>query len=121
MAKSLPSARSILTAISLLLFPTVQAQSPHGDMLQTILGYSDRGGVDVGELLIGELNCIGCHQADEPLQKRLASKQGPVLGAEGIHLTPQYIQELLMHPVLNGQARTMPDMLHGYENDEKTA
>ena len=121
MAKSLPSARSILTAIGLLFFPTVQAQSPHGDMLQTMLGYSVRGGVDVGELLIGELNCIGCHQADEPLQKRLASKQGPVLGAEGIHLTPQYIQELLMHPALNGQARTMPDMLHGYENDEKTA
>ena len=121
MAKSLLSARSILTAIGLLLFPTVQAQSPHGDMLQTMQVYSGRGGVDVGELLIGELNCIGCHQADETLQKRLASKQGPVLGAKGIHLTPQYIQELLMHPALNGQARTMPDMLHGYENDEKTA
>jgi cytochrome c2 len=98
-----------------------QAQNPQGDMLQTMLGYSVGGGVDAGELLIGELNCTACHQADDSILQRLSSKQGPVLGFKGIQMTPQFIRNLLMHPASTGQARTMPDMLHGYENDEKTA
>ena len=100
---------------------TAQSQSAHGDMLQTILGYSVSGGVDPGELLVGELNCIACHQTNDTVRQRLASKQGPVLGFKGIHLTPQFIRNLLMYPASTGQARTMPDMLHGYESDEKTA
>jgi mono/diheme cytochrome c family protein len=121
-AKALPCVHTVILAIGFLgVLQSTQAQRPRGDMLQTMLGYSVQGGVDVGELLIGELNCIACHQADESIQNRLASKQGPILGADGIHLTPQFIQNLLMNPVSTGQARTMPDILHGYESDEKAA
>lgn len=107
--------------ISLIITQLAHAQNPKGDMLQTMLGYSVSGSVDVGELLIGELNCIGCHKADTEAQQRLASKQGPILGDHGIKLTPQFIRNLLMNPASTGQARTMPDMLHAYENDEKAA
>lgn len=121
-AKTLPQFRAIILAVGYLsLIQTGYAQNPHGDMLQTMLGYSVQGGVNVGELLIGELNCVACHQANESIEQRLSSKQGPLLGSGGIHLTPQFVQNLLMNPASTGQARTMPDMLHGYENDEKTA
>jgi cytochrome c2 len=121
-AEALPSLRAVFLAVGFLaVLQPAQAQRPYGDMLQTMLGYSIQGGVDVGELLIGELNCIACHQVDESLRKRLASKQGPVLGSDGIHLTPQFIKNLLMNPASTGQARTMPDMLHGYKSDEKAA
>jgi cytochrome c2 len=90
-------------------------------MLHTMLGFAVGEGVDPGELLLGELNCVACHQATDATIARLSSKQGPILGEGGIRLTPQFVRNLLMNPASTGQVRTMPDLLRDYESDEKAA
>src|SRR5580765_2630490 len=69
--------------------------------------------VDPGELLLGELNCLACHGAETPIQKRLLSKQGPVLGLQGLPVTPQYLRLFLSDPQSAKPGTTMPDLLHG--------
>src|SRR5436305_10581380 len=75
--------------------------------------------VDGGELLLGELNCVACHQADATIKRRLASKQAPVLGQEAI--TPQYLRKFLSNPQSVKPGSTMPDLLHGMEAPDRTS
>lgn len=78
--------------------------------------------LDQGELLLGELNCVACHEADAAVKKRLASKQAPLLGAEGVTLTAQFIRRWLANPDAVKPGNTMPDLLHELDQDEqKTA
>src|SRR5262245_24466543 len=37
-------------------------------------------GMDAGEVLLGEYNCVACHQADAAVTTRLASRRSPRLG-----------------------------------------
>ncbi|HMC27116.1 MAG TPA: PA14 domain-containing protein, partial [Verrucomicrobiae bacterium] len=74
---------------------------------------------DRGELLLGELNCIACHQADAATKARLAPKQAPVLGQEAI--TPQYLRKFLADPQSEKPGSAMPDLLHGMDAAERTA
>src|ERR1043166_4341844 len=69
--------------------------------------------VDPGELLLGELNCLACHAAEAAVQKRLVSRQGPVLGLEGLQVTLQYLRLFLSDPQSTKPGTTMPDLLHG--------
>src|SRR5207253_3334779 len=55
-------------------------------------------GVDSGEILLGELNCVACHQAGEAIKARLASKKPPLLGDVGARATPQYLRAFLSNP-----------------------
>src|SRR5712672_1793150 len=77
------------------------------------------GVADRGELLLGELNCAACHQADATIKARLASKQAPVLGQEAI--TPQYLRKFLLDPQSEKSGNTMPDLLHGMEATDRKA
>lgn len=69
-------------------------------------------GVDPGEMLVGELNCIACHRADAATARRLNSKQAPLLKDVGKRITPQYLYAYLsdLHGVKPGI--TMPDIFH---------
>src|SRR5438105_3231798 len=68
---------------------------------------------DRGELLLGELNCIACHQTDAATKARLAPKQAPVLSQEAI--TPQYLGKFLLNPQSEKPGSAMPDLLHGMD------
>ena len=70
-----------------------------------------------GETLIGELNCVACHEANPGAMSRLQPKQAPRLGKNGVSLSPAYIREFLHDPVTDGG--TMPDVLHGLSETEK--
>ena len=74
-----------------------------------------------GEVLVGELNCVACHGADAATTGRLASRQGPVLGAKGLRLTPQWLRAYLRDPQASQPGTTMPDSLHAMSPAEKTA
>ncbi|MBI3417202.1 MAG: cytochrome c1, partial [Verrucomicrobia bacterium] len=88
-------------------------------MLFSSLGRSIQG-FDAGEVLLSEFNCVACHQAGTATQQRLASKQAPRLGANGLRLTPQYLRAYLTNPHGEGPGRTMPDLLHGMAAAEKS-
>src|SRR6266404_3367929 len=76
---------------------------------------------DPGELLISELNCVACHQAEAPVKTRLASRQGSVLDSQGLPLSPQYLRRFLSDPQAAKPGSAMPDLLHGIESTERAA
>lgn len=77
-------------------------------------------GVNQGELLLGELNCVSCHSAPSELEASLANRSTPVLGPNGLSLTPQFIRAYLINPSRENPGTTMPDMLSGL-SDKKRA
>ncbi len=69
-----------------------------------------------GQLLLTELNCTACHQAD----KRLIPKGGPELIGVGSRLQPNWIRDYLNSPsncIPNG---TMPHLLHQIPEKERS-
>ncbi len=70
-------------------------------------------GVDPGDRLLGELNCVACHSADAAARERLASRQSPRLGDGAPRLTPQFLRAFLDNPHREKPGTTMPDPLHG--------
>jgi cytochrome c2 len=65
-----------------------------------------------GEILISEMNCVGCHDAPAAIKTRLASRQAPRLGTEGVHPTPHWLREFLTDPQKANPGTLMPDVLH---------
>ena len=91
--------------------------------LQTgvILGpiHSLEPGVDRGELLVGELNCVACHSASDEIKARLNSRSAPVLGSEGLILTPQFLRSYISNPSAAKPGTTMPDLLSGLPENKR--
>lgn len=78
-------------------------------------------GIDRGELLFGELNCIACHGAGEPVRERLMSKSAPSLENAGDRLTPQYLTKFLADPHATKPGTTMPDALRHLSRRKRRA
>jgi len=78
------------------------------------------GKAAAGELLLGELNCLSCHeqQGDTPV---VATKRAPDLSAVGVRVTPGYLRRFLLenHEVKPGT--TMPDLFHGTAAGDRQA
>lgn len=67
-----------------------------------------------GEFVLAEMNCVACHDAPGAIKNRLASRQAPRLGKDGLQLTPQWLRAFLVKP-----GPTMPDLLHSLPGAEK--
>src|SRR5258706_14556145 len=89
-----PSTQTI--AVALAAFAITLSAQPAGPVLDS--AHLNVPGVDVGEVLLGELNCAACHGADSRVTTRLASRQSPRLGEGGMRLTPQFLRALLADP-----------------------
>lgn len=74
-----------------------------------------------GELLLGELNCLACHDAPEAARARLAPQRGPKLGVSGLRIAPQWLRSFLAEPQHRKPGTTMPDMLAQLPGPEKDA
>lgn len=75
--------------------------------------------VNAGELLLGELSCTACHSADASLLARLGDRKPPNVGADGLHLTPQYLRAFLDQPNAAKPGTVMPDVLHGLSGKKR--
>lgn len=71
--------------------------------------------VDMGEVLLGELNCVSCHQARPRVLARLGQRNEPVLGRDGLKWTASWLREWLEKPHATKPGTGMPDLLHGME------
>ncbi len=69
-----------------------------------------------GLLLLTELNCTACHQAD----KRLLPKGGPELKGVGSRLQPNWIRDYLTSPSNLKPKGTMPHLLHQVPEKERS-
>ncbi|MEX2671431.1 MAG: c-type cytochrome [Phycisphaeraceae bacterium] len=80
--------------------------------------------LDLGRLLLGELNCVACHHA-EPAQAAggatggaaawQTGKGGPDLSEVGARVTPAYLREYLADPHAVKPGTTMPHVLNGLD------
>jgi mono/diheme cytochrome c family protein len=76
--------------------------------------------VRLGRLLIGELNCTSCHDADAATDALLIPKQAPILSDVGERVKPEWIRELLNNPRHAKPGTTMPNVLAGLKPEERT-
>ncbi len=65
-----------------------------------------------GEALWSELNCAACH-AGGAAQGGINPRVGPILGKDGLQLSPQFVRAFLNNPEAEKPGTTMPDLLHG--------
>jgi len=72
-----------------------------------------------GELLLGELNCLMCHDADAGVKARINTKGAPNLSDVGARLTPQYLRKYLVDVHGTKPGTTMPDIFHASEGRAK--
>jgi mono/diheme cytochrome c family protein len=98
-------------------FTQVLWSLPDGVVLGPAVATAPR--VDAGELLLGELNCVACHQASDAIKARLAPRQAPRLGEAGSRITPQHLRAWLNDPPTEKPGTPMPDLLHGLGGREK--
>ena len=69
-----------------------------------------------GRLLIGELNCVSCHEIDDKLVSLIDTKSAPNLNDVGTRAYPDWITEFIAQPHAVKPGTTMPDVL-GAMND----
>jgi mono/diheme cytochrome c family protein len=73
---------------------------------------------EAGRWLIGELACQSCHQIDS-LTDIVQPKLAPVLTQASQRLQASYYETLLKNPHLTKVGTTMPNMLHGLNEQER--
>jgi mono/diheme cytochrome c family protein len=74
-----------------------------------------------GQLLLGELNCTSCHQAEKDALAHFFPRSAPALDNVGSRVRPEYIQAFLAAPAQVKPGTTMPDPFVGWEAGEKKA
>lgn len=74
-----------------------------------------------GKLLLGELGCVACHQADGSAAKQVTKKQAPVLDGVGSRVRLSFLRALLANPQKAKPGTTMPDVLAGLPENERAA
>lgn len=77
-------------------------------------------GVDEGEVLLGELQCVACHVANPGTASRLGLRGAPRLGGEGMRLEPQWLRDWLLDPARSKPGTAMPHLLHGLADAERS-
>ncbi len=82
-------------------------------------GQSANAAWDAAEMAFSEMNCVACHSAGSAVETRLASRHAPLLGQQGIQLSPQWVRDFLVNPQAEKPGTMMPDMLHGLKEAEK--
>lgn len=79
--------------------------------------FTGKDAVKGGQLLLGELNCISCHQSSEASAAR---KQAPVLDEVGSRVRVSYLRQSLRDPQAVKPGTTMPALFVGDpKRDEK--
>ena len=72
-----------------------------------------------GQILIEELNCVACHEAEGSLKAR--SKQAPRLSDAGSRLNPNFLERFIADPHGTQVGTTMPDVLSALGPEERRA
>jgi mono/diheme cytochrome c family protein len=72
-----------------------------------------------GRLLLGELNCVACHQPEAAVATAILPKQSPVLDEVGQRIHPDFLLDFLANPHSVKPGTTMPDLLAGLSPDAR--
>lgn len=72
-----------------------------------------------GRLLLAELNCTACHQADGALAAHLLKRQPPSLEGVGGRIVPEYAVKFIADPHGTKPGTLMPDLFAGVAPEER--
>ncbi len=76
--------------------------------------------VELGRLLLGELNCSSCHELNASTRAAILPKQAPVLSDVGARVKPEWLRAVLNSPRHAKPGTTMPNMLGSLKPEERT-
>ena len=74
-----------------------------------------------GRFLLGELNCVACHHADQGLASHLTQRPAPILDDVGKRVYPEYLLKYLVDPHGTKPGTLMPDLLEAFSPAERQA
>ncbi len=80
---------------------------------------SGSASVEGGRVLLGELNCVACHSADETLVALASPKQAPILDGVGKRVHAEWMINYLANPRAVKPGTTMPDVLGSMNESER--
>ena len=73
----------------------------------------------LGEILLGELNCLSCHAATEAMAERIPTRTAPDLDRIAERATDRWLVDYLTAPHEQKPGTAMPEVLHALEPDER--
>ena len=73
----------------------------------------------LGQLLLGELNCLSCHKTSGEIEGVLKPKQAPVLSEVGSRVRPDYLRQYIADPQSMKAGSTMPSLFAGVSDSQK--
>ena len=104
----------LVLSISVLIAPVaLPAAPPRRPAIAAFERFFTTGEIDVhqaGNLLLGELNCLGCHGATPAQRQNVLSKQAPVLDDVGHRVRLSYLRAFLADPQRVKPGTTMPNL-----------
>ena len=104
----------------------LQAQTGSADPAAAVVpGYEHlrlAGAADeaaLGEILLGELNCLACHEPAPAVAARIPSRTAPDLDRIAERATGRWLTDYLLAPHEQKPGSAMPDMLHSLDLDDR--
>ncbi len=73
----------------------------------------------LGEILLGELNCLACHEPAPAVAARIPSRTAPDLDRIAERATGKWLTDYLLAPHDEKPGSAMPDMLHSLDLDDR--
>lgn len=115
--------RATLLAIAVLgalvgLVTAAQEQVDHPAVIpgyERLLASGEVDAASLGEILLGELNCLSCHLPGSGAAVRVDTKPAPDLRRIGERATPEWIREFIVDPHSAKLGTTMPALLAGHD------
>ncbi len=97
------------------------ARRPRLPGFERFFSRADQNQIIGGRLLLGELKCVSCHQADENWQQVILPKQAPRLTGVGNRVYATYLRDFILSPHDLKPGSTMPAILAGLSEEERRA
>lgn len=75
--------------------------------------------IETGRLLLGELNCLSCHQSDQSQPLPVETKHAPILDDVGTRVRVDYLRAFLTNPQQTKPGTTMPHLFASLPEAER--
>ena len=104
---------------------TAQAQTAYSATPPVVPGYEQlrlAGAADeaaLGEILLGELNCLSCHTPTDAVAERIPTRAAPDLDRIAERVTGRWLTDYLLAPHEEKPGSAMPDVLHSLDPDDR--
>ena len=73
----------------------------------------------LGEILLGELNCLACHEPAPAVAARIPTRTAPDLDRIAERATGRWLTDYLLSPREEKPGSAMPDVLHALDPDDR--